>query len=229
MKKPAGLATQAPRDTDSFENRVRKQFAERSDYFAFPHRLDRPVGGVILVAFQKRVARLLSMQFETQKIEKEYLAWLKGKTNFERAEWSDHLRKVSDVAKVQICSPDKPEAKIAHTYVESIHYDAETDCSLVKMYPRTGRMHQLRVQASHRGHPILGDTLYGGPDVSSSQDLATIQSSMRLGNTHIRRKTVQSESKKDWIALRAQSIKFFDPRNAELLTVSTSDNWAKIE
>ena len=57
VQKPAGLPTQAPAGVESLESVLRLQLADRSDYIAFPHRLDRPVGGVILVALRKRAAR----------------------------------------------------------------------------------------------------------------------------------------------------------------------------
>jgi len=229
INKPAGLATQAPRGADSFEKRVRRQFAERSDYIAFPHRLDRPVGGVIMVAFKKRAARLLGSQLEARKIEKEYLAWLKGKAEFDQPDWIDHVSKVPDVPKVQICGSENREAKLAQTSIQVLHYDSEIDCSLVSMRPLTGRMHQLRVQSSHRGYPIVGDTLYGGPNASSLPGIARIQSRMRLSDEPLFGSRVEREPSQDWIALRAHRIKFFDPRNAQQIEVSSHDPWSKLD
>ncbi len=82
VNKPAGLSTQAPEGADSLESILRKQLADRSEYVAFPHRLDRPVGGVILVALRKRAARLLNEQFAARKVCKEYRAVVSGQTHW---------------------------------------------------------------------------------------------------------------------------------------------------
>src|SRR5690606_36958487 len=77
--KPAGLATQAPAPHASLDHHLRGAL-DPSDgaagaYLALPHRLDRAVSGVILVARSKRAAGLLGQQFQSRKIAKTYLAW----------------------------------------------------------------------------------------------------------------------------------------------------------
>jgi len=237
VDKPAGLPTQAPKDFDSLETRIRVQFADRGQYFAFPHRLDRPVGGLILVAFQKRAARLLGSQFESRKIEKQYLAWVNGEVQPETTEWTDHLRKIPDQAKAEICGSDSSQAKLAQTLVERLRYDESHHCSLVKLHPLTGRMHQLRVQSSHRGHNILGDTLYAPTTSEKGSRPQWIQSltqdPTRSNHTTGAERTEVDRSKsptgsnqtEDWIALRAHSIRFFDPRNSLPVCVSANSDW----
>src|ERR1700757_4880222 len=83
VNKPAGLSTQLPPRIDSLERRVRErlaqQAADRGDpnaetYLGLPHRLDRPVSGVILFAKTRRAARLISRQFERRQVKKVYWA-----------------------------------------------------------------------------------------------------------------------------------------------------------
>jgi len=183
--KPAGLATQAPPPHDSLEMRIREQFADRTSYIAFPHRLDRPVGGLILVAFTKRAARLLGEQFEARRVAKTYVALVQGRVDADSQRWTDFLRKVDDEARVEVVpgqvadktlpydglpSPSKGttnlevrrtagDAKLAELQMRVIQRgDAQT---LIELCPLTGRMHQLRVQAASRGHVIIGDSQYG--------------------------------------------------------------------
>jgi 23S rRNA-/tRNA-specific pseudouridylate synthase len=189
VHKPAGLPTQAPPGIDSLESRLRLQLRTRSSYVAFPHRLDRPVSGVLLVALTKRAARLLSEQFASRKVRKVYIAEVHGPVPSPPARWIDSIRKLDGLAKAEICDPEAVGAKEAETLVERLRLMPQRDASLLKLVPTTGRMHQLRVQASHRGHPIIGDSLYG------SAAEATAEPSER-------------------IRLHAQSVTFHDPRNS---------------
>lgn len=192
--KPAGLPTQAPGGAESLESVLRRQLAQRSDYVAFPHRLDRPVAGVILVALRKRAARLLNEQFAARKVTKEYLAVVEGKFTGD-SQWCDHLTKLSDQAQAAVVDVNHSGAKIAKTRAEVVRYDEQNDRTLLKLFPETGRMHQLRVQAAHRGHPIIGDTLYGGIETADTR-----------------------------IMLQAHSITFHDPRNGKQVTVTGTED-----
>ncbi|MCH1493944.1 MAG: RNA pseudouridine synthase [Rubripirellula sp.] len=261
LYKPAGIPTQGPPQADSLEQRAKNQFATRSHYFACPHRLDRPVQGVILVAFQKRTARLLSSQFEARKVEKEYLAWSAGRMPPEPTQWIDHLKKVPGQAKVTIADEAREGSRLAKTEVQPLHYSTELDCTLVKLKPVTGRMHQLRVQAAHRGYPILGDTTYAsasywfGPAPVRSH--MSIESDSEQGHLERQDRTAarislmrslgmplqstqvdsagnatgslgtgsNATDSPKWIALRAQTLRFFDPRDARRVEVSADQLW----
>ena len=78
VNKPAGLSTQAPQEIESLESRLKEEIGRTQQYIAFPHRLDRVVSGVILVALTKKAARLLSAQFASRKTRKRYLAVVEG-------------------------------------------------------------------------------------------------------------------------------------------------------
>jgi RluA family pseudouridine synthase len=194
--KPAGLPTQAPAPHESLETVLRQQFAERTSYVAFPHRLDRPVSGLILVAFTKRAARLLSEQFEARRISKRYLALVQGHVEGEGDLWIDHMSKVNDEARSEIVSDVDsrtfPDAKRAELQMKVIaHGDG---VSLLELQPLTGRMHQLRLQTSSRGHAIVGDSLYGS------------------------QRTVAELSGCE-IALQASKLEFNDPISGKRITV----------
>jgi RluA family pseudouridine synthase len=203
VNKPAGLPTQAPGDADSLERRLRDQLAARSGYLAFPHRLDRHVSGLVLVALGKRAARLLSDQFACRKIEKVYLAELSGRLDPSQDIWVDWLRKIPDRPQAAIGEPSDPLARRAETHTRVIRFDAARQTSLVKLMPVTGRMHQLRLQAASRQHPIVGDTLYGSqPDGESCPPHDSIPR----------------------IMLHAHSLAFHDPRNGKRVQVEAKND-----
>jgi len=203
VNKPPGMVTQAPPGIDSLESRLRKQFAQRSDYVALPHRLDRVVAGVILVAFSKKAARLLGEQFAARQIEKEYLAWVEGVVAEIESPWIDWLKKIPDQAQVTEASPDEDGAKVARTRAEVLSRDLERQQMLLKLFPETGRMHQLRFQASRRGYPIIGDIRYGAASRGSGNQFGVDWS-------------------KEAIALQASAIRFRDPRTARIVEVKVS-------
>lgn len=162
VDKPAGLSTQAPPGGDSLESRLRAQLGDRAKYLAAVHRLDRPVSGIVLVALRKKEARLLSDQFASDKVTKRYAAIVTGRPEPAQQTWTEWLRKIPDRPIGSVCEPTDGDAKEAETRVETVAFDAASNRSLVHLFPRTGRMHQLRIHAAHHGHPIVGDELYGG-------------------------------------------------------------------
>ncbi len=196
--KPAGLSTQAPAPHESLETQLRAQFANETSYIAFPHRLDRPVGGLILVAFTKRAARLLGEQFEAQRVSKSYVALVDGSVAEEAATWTDYLQKVEDEARVIVVSQEEAsgntQSKLAILEMRVLEKLGER--TLIELRPKTGRMHQIRVQLASRGYPIIGDTLYGGQ--SNNNDLA-----------------------EGTIALHAATLEFNDPINARRIKVES--------
>jgi 23S rRNA pseudouridine1911/1915/1917 synthase len=127
INKPSGLPTQAPRQFDSVERRVRAWLAEqatlnaargsgiesgphstgeRPAYLGVPHRLDRPASGVLLMAKTPRAARLVSRQFERRQIEKTYWACVSGTVSPVEGTWMDRVRKLPSVPKVEIVAAD---------------------------------------------------------------------------------------------------------------------------
>ncbi|QDV46117.1 Ribosomal large subunit pseudouridine synthase A [Stieleria neptunia] len=206
VNKPAGLSTQAPAGIDSLESRLHRQFARTDRYLSFPHRLDRFVSGVILVALTKKAARLLSAQFASRKTRKQYLAVVEGQCKVGQTgpqQWDDFIRKVNDQPRAEVCDEAAPGAKLASTVVKTLSLDLAADRTLMELSPITGRMHQLRLQTASRGHPIVGDETYGATQGGAKQGGATKQHT-------------------DRILLHAHRLEFHDPSNGRLIQVESA-------
>lgn len=125
-------------------------------YLGLVHRLDRPVGGIMVFARSSKAAARLTKAFNEHKITKKYLAIVHGKMEKDKDELIDKIEKTSDGN--SIISDNGKEAILDY---EVLDYDKENDCSLVSIVLKTGRHHQIRVQFSSRGHYLLGDQRYG--------------------------------------------------------------------
>jgi RluA family pseudouridine synthase len=162
--KPGGLLTQAAPGIDSLELRVKSYIKRREDrqgriYLGVPHRLDRPVTGVMVLAKSRRMARRLSEQFADRLVKKTYWAVVAGRLQSARGTWTDYVRKIPDQARAEVVQQHDRDARLA-----VLHYDtlaATATNTLLEIELETGRMHQIRVQAGSRRHAILGDELYG--------------------------------------------------------------------
>lgn len=186
VAKPSGIPTQAAPGIESVESMVRAHLfgaapaldrgptkrRHPGGYLGVPHRLDRAVSGVLLLATTPRAARHLSRQFERRQITKTYLAVtsLTGTTppSTTPFEWRDLIRKVPDEARSEVVLDGTSEAREAITTGEILA--TRGPHRLLALSPRTGRMHQLRVQSASRGMPVLGDSLYGGCTEGSHAD-----------------------------------------------------------
>ena len=169
INKPSGLLVhKSPidkRETQFALQMVRDQIGQ----YIYPvHRLDKPTSGVLVFALSSEIASLLSEQFKTHTIEKEYIAVVRGYTK--ESELIDYDLKVILDKKADRDRSDNKEPQSAQTYYETLaklelpypvsRYPVAR-YSLVKLLPQTGRKHQLRRHMKHILHPIVGDTKYG--------------------------------------------------------------------
>ena len=125
-------------------------------YLGLVHRLDRPVGGIMVFARSSKAASRLCKCFNEHQVQKKYLAIVHGKLDKEEDEWVDYILKGSDGK--SIISPDGKKAILQYKVLD---YNTEYDCSLVSILLKSGRHHQIRVQFASRGHYLLGDQRYG--------------------------------------------------------------------
>jgi len=168
VSKPSGLLSVPGRGEDKADSLASRVQAEFPDALV-AHRLDRDTSGLLIFPRGAAMHRQISMMFEKREMEKRYIAVVMGKLEQEQGEvdlplivdWPNRPRHIVDTAK----------GKPSKTRYLVLSYDAATDTSRVALEPITGRTHQLRVHMQALGHPILGDTLYGGNDIGSTPRL----------------------------------------------------------
>lgn len=133
------------------------------------HRLDRDTSGVLVVAKDNQVHHRLSGQFERRVVQKEYRALVWGKVEFDSDYIETHVRvHPRNREKMQVCEPGG-NAREAVTFYEVL--ERFGGFSYIKLLPRTGRTHQLRIHMQHLGHPIVADRMYGGRQRLQTADL----------------------------------------------------------
>jgi 23S rRNA pseudouridine1911/1915/1917 synthase len=117
------------------------------------------VSGVVLCARNTKAARRLAEQFQQHKVEKIYWAMVDGDVQPEQGTWEDWLRKLPEEARTERVAAE--EAGARHALLDYSRLQGGAGWTLLEVRPRTGRMHQIRVQAASRGWPVRGDVLYG--------------------------------------------------------------------
>ena len=131
----------------------------------FPiHRLDKNVGGVMVYARTKQAAAALSKAVQDGTMVKEYVAMVHG-TPPETGDWEDWLFKDSRKNKVFVVKKERKGVKKARLEYRVLQ---SGDTSLVAIRLYTGRSHQIRVQFSSRGYPLVGDHKYGSRDEATA-------------------------------------------------------------
>ena len=155
--KPAGvLSTDEPGGMPSL---VREALALPEAEIRTVHRLDRVVGGLMVLAKSKPSASLLSDQIMSRSFEKEYLAVIHGCPANEAGTFTDLLirDRYERITRVANC----PGKGVQEAVLDFSVLQKTDDLSLVRICLGTGRTHQIRVQFSSRGMPIVGDKKYG--------------------------------------------------------------------
>lgn len=130
-------------------------------YLGLVHRLDRPVGGVMVFAKTSKAASRLSEQVRNKILKKQYLAVVDGKINEKQGVLEDYLYKDERNNISKVVNKEKKNSKYASLDYEVLTYNEIKNLSLVKINLHTGRHHQIRVQFSNFGHSIFGDQKYG--------------------------------------------------------------------
>ena len=157
--------------SEIIKNYLKEKYNKPGNVFCgVVHRIDRPVGGVVIFAKTSKALQRLNKMLREGEIHKTYWALVEGKPNPAEATLKNYLKSDGRINKTFISSVKDPEAKEASlsysTLAEGERY------SLVEIHLHTGRKHQIRAQLSHAGHPIKGDLKYGAkrsnPDGSIS-------------------------------------------------------------
>lgn len=162
-RKPAGIAVQnAKVGSMDLESLLKNYIAQKNPgqipYVGVIHRLDQPVEGILVFALDKKAAAGLNRQMTGGQIAKTYLAAVSGKCKVKQGTLEDWMKKDSKTNTSAVVSQGTQGAKKARLSYEVLEEQEER--SLVKIHLETGRHHQIRVQMSHAGMPLLGDRKY---------------------------------------------------------------------
>lgn len=207
VHKPSGLLVHRSlidkHETEFLVQTLRDQIGQ---YVYSVHRLDKPTSGLMVMALNPKVARLLSEQFAQRLIKKTYIALVRGYVSESLTldyPLVEELDKMTD--NVQKSNEAKPAVTEIHPLAQfELPYPVSRyqtgRFSLLQLHPHTGRKHQLRRHLSHLRHPIIGDTSHG----DGKQN--------RYAGQHM---NIQR------LALCATAIEFSHPLSGVSITIST--------
>ena len=163
VRKPPNMAVQADASGDldlqsALKGYIKEKYQKPGEVFlALCHRLDRPVGGAMVLCRTSKCAERLTRQFAQHTVDKVYLCAVEG-------ELKDAISPVDYLVKdargmVRVAGADEPGAKRA--CLTAAPLAAAGGLTLVRVELGTGRSHQIRVQMKHAGYPLGGDNRYG--------------------------------------------------------------------
>ena len=171
INKPVGIASHGGSGISLGLIETVRQIDAKFKNAQLVHRLDKETSGCIVLALRRSVLRKLNQELREFRVEKNYLAVTKG-------QWPENIRLVESNLKKNISISGErmvkvdPSGKESKTLFNLISKTASV--SLIGCKLLTGRTHQLRVQASNLGYPIIGDKKYGDPETNKKFKLKGI-------------------------------------------------------
>ncbi len=165
VAKPPDVPTMGVTDNRASVLAMARSYVKQRDnkpgnvYLGVVSRLDTPVSGVLLLAKTSKAASRLTEQFRERDVEKTYWAIVEGKLARPKGKLVNFLGHDDRAQRMGVVSEETPQAKRA--VLSYRRMKALGKGTLVEIRLETGRKHQIRVQMSHAGHPILGDRKYG--------------------------------------------------------------------
>lgn len=159
VEKPINVPVQADKSGDldflsMLKNYLKEKYNKPGDvYLGLVHRLDRPVGGIMVFAKTSKAASRLAKQIQKHEVKKIYMAVLEGKVS-ESGVFKDKLKK-DEKLNITRVSADGKDAELSYNLIGYVN-----NLSLVRISLKTGRSHQIRVQFASRKLPLYGDQKY---------------------------------------------------------------------
>ncbi|OZV14101.1 hypothetical protein CIW83_01390 [Tissierella sp. P1] len=161
-------------------------------YLGLVHRLDRPVGGVMVYAKNEKTNSFLSKEVSARRLYKEYLVVVCGRPEASKGELRDYLKKLRTINMSKVVDKGNngaKEAVLEYELLESKDTEEYGTLSLLKVILKTGRHHQIRVQLSNAGFPIWGDNKYNKTFVKKKEWTQISLWSYKIGFYHPTNKT----------------------------------------
>ncbi|HSQ34228.1 MAG TPA: RluA family pseudouridine synthase [Peptostreptococcaceae bacterium] len=183
VEKPVNVLSQEDDTNDRDMLTILKEYLKEkynkpgNVYLGLIHRLDRPVGGVMIFAKTSKAASRLSEQVRSKTFKKTYFAVIHGNMD-KKDTLKDYLYKDSKTNIVNVVKKGYPNSKDAELEYEIL--DSKDNLSLAKINLKTGRSHQIRVQFASRGHALYGDQKYGKSINKVGQQIALWSNSIEI-------------------------------------------------
>jgi len=207
IDKPPGLLAQADRTGDPDVVTLGKEQLASGDggdpFLGLIHRLDRPASGIMVLARTSDAARHLSRQFREREVEKRYLVVVEGALRG-IGTWTDYIAKPG--RQPRLVNPDHVDGKRAVLDWQVLARGS--DRTLLQVELHTGRPHQIRLQATGRGHPVLGDRRYGANASLNEKAIALHHALVRFEHpARPFRKTVVSAPPEAWAGILTSDMR----------------------
>ncbi|WP_340147554.1 RluA family pseudouridine synthase [Buchnera aphidicola] len=195
INKPSGIAVHSGSGIKYGIIEILRFKKSKNDFIELVHRIDKNTSGVLILAKKKSILKMLQQQFLMKKIKKKYLTIVHGNWPKKKCFINEPIqRKISQKNKKLVFI--HKDGKTSKTYFKIIK--KFKNFTLLAAYPITGRTHQIRIHASHIGHPILFDDRYGNKKIENF-----------INNKKIKKN----------ILLHAYKIKFYHPKNKKKITI----------
>lgn len=167
VEKPVNIPSQGDKTGDIDMLTLIKEYLKEkynkpgNVYLGLVHRLDRPVGGIMVFAKTSKAAGRLSESIRNKEFNKCYLVIADGKFEHKSGVLEDYLLKNERTNTSKVVKTKTKNAKFARLEYEVVKYNEEINLSVLKIKLDTGRHHQIRLQLASRNHSICGDQKYG--------------------------------------------------------------------
>ena len=181
VDKPNNLPVQADSSGDAdllslVKEYVKEKYNKPGEaYIGLVHRLDRPAGGLVVLARTSKAAARLSAQARARELGRQYLLVVRGEPKIRSGELKNYLFKDTAANMVRIvpaATEGAKEAVLNYRLLQSVVHPSEGKLSLIEVSLQTGRSHQIRVQMAGLGCPLYGDQKYGPGLNKTGQQLA---------------------------------------------------------
>jgi 23S rRNA pseudouridine1911/1915/1917 synthase len=182
VNKPPGMLVQGDRSgqtslLDLVKQYIKQKYQKPGNVFlGLVHRLDRPVGGLVLFAKTSKAAARLSEQWRSRQVNKVYWAQINGRIEPTQGVLKSFLKK--DAKKSYLVDENEQEARQALLSYRTLKFKKNKSLLEITLY--TGRKHQIRVQLADLGYPIAGDLKYGAPFALPDQSIRLMAKSLRI-------------------------------------------------
>lgn len=160
------------KDTPVIQTWIKKNFQfaisdSRECRSGIVHRLDKETSGVLVVAKTEKAFRALQMQFKERKVKKTYTALVHGKVELEEGTIDVPVGRLPWNRERFGILPGGKDAQTQYKVISNFKHQMSNEIfTLLELYPKTGRTHQIRIHLKHLGYPIVSDEFYAGRKTS---------------------------------------------------------------